>query len=66
MRRLISTYSFLLLTALPMVALANPNASSPEPEFWASLALGSLPLLYIAWRQRNTLTPAPITNRRAD
>lgn len=51
MHRALKSYLFLLVTALPMVAWANPNSDSPEPEFWAFLALGSLPVMYMIWRQ---------------
>ena len=51
MTRLTAAYSFLVLTAMPAVALANPNTESPEPSFWVFVALGAVPLAFLGWRQ---------------
>jgi hypothetical protein len=51
MKRLTTAYSFLVLTAMPAVAMANPNTESPEPSFWLFVALGTLPLAFLGWKQ---------------
>ncbi len=51
MRRILSSTFFLLAMAMPMVAFANPNTDSPEPEFWAFLLLGLIPAEFVLYRQ---------------
>jgi hypothetical protein len=63
MRRLSAAWILLLVTALPAVALANPNTESPEPSFWAFAALGAVPIFYVAWRSLRAdaaAAPAPV------
>ena len=50
MRKISLIYASALVTLAPAMAWANPNTDSPEPSLWAFLALGAVPLAWVAWR----------------
>lgn len=67
MNRWLSIWTFVALTTLPAVAMANPVTESPAPDAWVFVLMGVAPFFLILWRHhqrsRATLVEAPVERR---
>lgn len=67
MNRWLSIWTFVALTLLPAVAMANPNAESPAPDAWVFVLMGIAPFVLVLWRHhqrsRAVLVEASVEGR---